>query len=174
MSSRLEYFFDYVSPFSFLANTQLAGLAERTGAEIVYRPFFLGGVMKATGNKPPISVPAKGAYMGSDIQRWCNLYDVEVQPNPHFPVLTVTAILSAFQRWLTLDPLMDGCGRRLRARQWCRRLLRDLELAGPRVNQAPSARPRSTARSRAETCTRLPQPPERRLRAASDLRFGSP
>ena len=33
--ARLEYFFDYVSPFAYLADTRLPALLERTGAEIV-------------------------------------------------------------------------------------------------------------------------------------------
>ena len=49
MSRRLEYFFDYVSPFSYLADSQLPGLAERTGAEILYRPMLLGGVIEKAG-----------------------------------------------------------------------------------------------------------------------------
>ena len=47
MSKKLGYFFDYVSPFSFLADSQVPGLVQRTGAELIYRPFFLGGVMQA-------------------------------------------------------------------------------------------------------------------------------
>jgi 2-hydroxychromene-2-carboxylate isomerase len=95
MSPRLEYFFDYVSPFSYLADTQLPGLAERTGAEILYRPMLLGGVMKATGNSPPISVPAKGAYMSKDIARWTQRYGVGFQFNPSFPINTVTPMRCA-------------------------------------------------------------------------------
>ena len=70
MSPRLEFFFDYVSPFAYLANSQLAGFVERTGAEIVYRPMLLGGVMQASGNSPPFSVPAKGRYVAVDANRW--------------------------------------------------------------------------------------------------------
>lgn len=42
MPPRLEYFFDYVSPYSYLANGQVDAVIDRTGAEIVHRPFFLG------------------------------------------------------------------------------------------------------------------------------------
>jgi 2-hydroxychromene-2-carboxylate isomerase len=90
--ARLEYFYDYVSPFSYLADTQLDGLCQRTGAEIVYRPFFLGGVMQATKNSPPINVPNKGRYMFADISRWSRRYGVELNPNPHFPVNTLHAM----------------------------------------------------------------------------------
>ena len=43
----VEFFFDYGSPYRYLADTRRAGLAERT---IVYRAMLLGGVFKATGN----------------------------------------------------------------------------------------------------------------------------
>ncbi len=90
--ARLEYFFDYVSPFAYLADTQLAALLERTGADVVYRPFFLGGVMQASGNKPPITVPNKGAYMMAELARWTHRYGVEMGSNPHFPVNTLQAM----------------------------------------------------------------------------------
>jgi 2-hydroxychromene-2-carboxylate isomerase len=93
--ARLEYFFDYVSPFSYLADTQLPGIVERTGAEIVYRPFLLGGVMQASKNSPPINVPNKGKYMFTDIGRWAQRYGVELNLNPHFPVNTLHAMRAA-------------------------------------------------------------------------------
>ena len=95
MSRRLEYFYDYVSPFSYLANSQVPALVERTGAELVYRPFFLGGVMQASGNSPPASVPAKGKYMFTDIARWVKRYGIELKFNPHFPVNTVKPMRGA-------------------------------------------------------------------------------
>ena len=93
--ARLEYFFDYVSPFAYLADTQIRQLVERTGAELVYRPFFLGGVMQASKNSPPITVPNKGRYMFSEIQRWSRRYGVPANPNPHFPVNTLGAMRAA-------------------------------------------------------------------------------
>ena len=49
-------FFDFGSPASHLAYTQMDGIAQRTGAEIVWRPMLLGGVFKATGNASPAMV----------------------------------------------------------------------------------------------------------------------
>ena len=95
MSKQLEYFFDYVSPFSYLADSQVPALINRTGAELVYRPFFLGGVMQASGNSPPATVPAKGKYMFVDIARWLDRYGLELKFNPHFPVLTVKPMRAA-------------------------------------------------------------------------------
>lgn len=95
MAPKLEYFFDYVSPFSYLADSQLPALLERTRAEIEYRPFLLGGVMKASGNSPPFTVPAKGRYTAVDTQRWAKRYGLELNSNSHFPVNTVLPMRAA-------------------------------------------------------------------------------
>jgi len=95
MSPRLEFFYDYVSPFAYLANSQVPALVERTGAELVYRPMLLGGVMQASGNSPPFSVPAKGRYVATDSQRWARHYGLPMEPNPHFPVLTILPLRAA-------------------------------------------------------------------------------
>ena len=91
MSRTLEFFFDYGSPYSYLADTQLAGLVERTGAELVYRPMLLGAVFKATGNQSPMMEPveAKRAYGGVEMRRFIAHYGAPFQMNPHFPINTV-------------------------------------------------------------------------------------
>lgn len=92
MAKTLEYFFDFVSPYSYLADSQVPDLIERTGAELVYRPMFLGGLMAATGNSPPATVPAKGKYMTADIGRWLERYGLPFAFNPHFPANTISAM----------------------------------------------------------------------------------
>ena len=91
MSPSVEFFFDYGSPYSYLANGLLPGLRERTGAEIVYRPMLLGGVFKATGNHSPAleSVAAKRSYGGAAMRRWVEHYGADFQGNPHFPINTL-------------------------------------------------------------------------------------
>lgn len=92
MSRTLEYFFDYVSPYSYLADSQIPGLVARTGAELVCRPMLLGGLMSETGNSPPATVPAKGRYMTADLARWVDRYELPFAFNPHFPAKTITAL----------------------------------------------------------------------------------
>lgn len=89
MSKTVEFFYDFTSPTAFLAWTQLPAIVKRTGAKLVYRPMFLGGVMQATENRPPGTVPAKGKWMQADLQRWAKRYGVEFKGNPHFPMLTL-------------------------------------------------------------------------------------
>ena len=91
----IEFFFDYGSPASYLAYTQMPRIAQRTGAEIVYRPFLLGGVFKATGNRSPIEIPPKGAWMMGDLARFAKRYGVPYVRNPHFPINTLNLMRGA-------------------------------------------------------------------------------
>jgi 2-hydroxychromene-2-carboxylate isomerase len=95
MAQQVEFFFDYGSPFSYLADTQLAALARRTGATVVYRPMLLGAVLKATGNASPATVPAKGRYMGVELQRWARHYGVPFAGNKFFPINTMRLMRGA-------------------------------------------------------------------------------
>jgi 2-hydroxychromene-2-carboxylate isomerase len=89
MSKRVEFFYDFTSPTAYLAWTQLPAIVERTGAELVYRPMFLGGVMQTIGNRPPGTVESKGKWMAADLGRFAKRYDVAYAPNPHFPMMTL-------------------------------------------------------------------------------------
>ena len=95
MSKTVEFFFDFGSPASYLAWTQLPDLCARHGAELRFRPMLLGGVFQATGNASPISVPAKGRYTLIDFQRFARRYGVAFSLNPNFPINTLTLMLSS-------------------------------------------------------------------------------
>jgi 2-hydroxychromene-2-carboxylate isomerase len=99
MSRKLEFFYDYVSTYSYLANSQV----EKIDAEVVYRPMFLGAVMRATNNSPPMTVEAKGNYLHVDVDRWVSRYGIAFARNPVFPQNTVNALR------LALVAQREGC-----------------------------------------------------------------
>ncbi len=107
---RAEFFFDFGSPASYLAYTQMDGLASRTGAEIVWRPMLLGGVFKATGNTSPAMVPAKGKWMNADLARFAERYRVPFNRNPFFPVNTLVMMrgAAAFEGTPQFRPYVDA------------------------------------------------------------------
>lgn len=95
MPNAIEFLFDFGSPATYLAHTQMPRLAADTGARVDYVPMLLGGVFKATGNQSPMAVPAKGRWMGRDLARWAGRYGVPFAFNPHFPVNTLTLMRGA-------------------------------------------------------------------------------
>jgi 2-hydroxychromene-2-carboxylate isomerase len=90
MTKTLEFLFDVGSPTTYVAHKRIPDLIARTGAEVVYVPILLGGVFKATGNASPVTVPAKGRYMSTDLSRFATKFGVTLNFNPHFPVNTIT------------------------------------------------------------------------------------
>ena len=107
---RAEFFFDFGSPASYLAYTQMDGIAKRTGAEIVWRPMLLGGVFKATGNASPVTVAAKGNWMMTDLPRFAERYGVPYNRNPFFPVNTLVMMrgAAAFEGTPQFRPYVDA------------------------------------------------------------------
>lgn len=90
MGKKVEFFFDVVSPYSYVAAVQVSRSPLLKDAE--WRPFLLGGVFKATGNHPPISLPAKGQYMAQDLERLFAYYDMPYQFPSAFPASSLTAM----------------------------------------------------------------------------------
>jgi len=91
----IEFLFDFGSPTTYLAHTQLPRIAADTGARVDYVPMLLGGVFKATGNQSPVMVPAKGRWMGGDLARFAQRYGVPFAFNPNFPINTLTLMRGA-------------------------------------------------------------------------------
>jgi 2-hydroxychromene-2-carboxylate isomerase len=90
-----EFWFDVGSAYSYIAWHALPDLARRTGARAVLRPMLLGGVFKATGNRSPMEVAAKGAWTGTDLPRWAAKLGVPYVRNPWFPVNTLMVMRGA-------------------------------------------------------------------------------
>lgn len=110
MSKQVEFFFDFGSPYTYLAYHELPRIAQARGAQIVWRPILLGGVFQATGNHSPAEIAAKALYSNVDLQRWAKAYGVPFTMNPHFPINTLALMRGAvamqqrgeapFQRYL--------------------------------------------------------------------------
>ena len=99
MTKQVEFFYDFTSPTAYLAWARLPAIAQRTGAKIIYRPMFLGGVMQTTGNRPPGTLPQKARWMAEDLQRWAKKYNTPYNLNPHFPMMTLM-VQRAAQEWV--------------------------------------------------------------------------
>jgi len=78
MSDNIDFYFDMMSPFSYLAHTQLPKLARQYGLGVNYLPMSIPPAKIAAGNYGPSNreVPAKITIMLADIKRWAAHYDV--------------------------------------------------------------------------------------------------
>ena len=86
MATSIDFYFDFLSPYSYLANAVLPRLAARHEASIDYRPFCLLDLMKIVGNRPTtFECRNKGVYAMADLQRWAKGYRAPFAPNPFWP-----------------------------------------------------------------------------------------
>lgn len=95
MTRTLEFYYDYGSPYSYLADTQVEAIAKRAGATLVRKPMLLGGVFKATGNSSPAALAQKSRWSAFDMPMWARHYGVPFQRNPFFPVNTLALMRGA-------------------------------------------------------------------------------
>jgi 2-hydroxychromene-2-carboxylate isomerase len=60
--------------------------------EKVYTPIFLGGLMNATKNTPPIQIINKGKWINIERMRWVRLFNIPMKDTTPdgFPPLTLT------------------------------------------------------------------------------------
>ncbi len=96
----LLFFFDFSSPFAYLASTQVEGLAARTGATLRFRPFLLGALFKALGG-PDVPLftmpPPKQRHARDDMFRWADFHGVPLKFPTRFPMNTVKALRMVLQ-----------------------------------------------------------------------------
>lgn len=98
MAKRIEFFFDFSSPYGYLAAQEIEALGSRQGVEVVWRPFLLGASFKETGIPPLVQVPWKSDYAKLDIAREARRVGVPfVWPDP-FPFMSVAAARAFY--WL--------------------------------------------------------------------------
>lgn len=92
---RVEFYYDLVSPYSYLAHRRLRGICEEHGAELVLRPMLLGAVHKAVGLQAPIEIEAKARYNRRDVERWAEYYGVPLRYPDPFPFRTLKTMRGA-------------------------------------------------------------------------------
>lgn len=88
-SKAIDFYFDFGSPTAYLAYTQLPKIAADANAVLNYKPVLLGGIFQSAQNASPMMIPAKGAYMMQDLQRYARRYQVPLTFNPNFPINTL-------------------------------------------------------------------------------------
>ena len=93
MEKQIDFYFDLVSPYSYVASMLIDEVALRGNAKVNWKPFLLGGVFKAVGTtEAPGLHPVKKPYLLKDLQRLSVHLKIPIKMPPDFPVRTVLAM----------------------------------------------------------------------------------
>ena len=91
MSDTIEFYFDFSSPFGYLASERIEAIAEKHGRRIVWHPILLGAVFKVTGQAPLTEAPLKGDYSILDFSRSAREHQIDYKHPELFPIASVAA-----------------------------------------------------------------------------------
>lgn len=102
--SEVRFYFDYISPYAYLASARLPEIAERTGVTVEPVPILFAGLLHAHGQRGPAEIPAKARWLVGNVLRLAARHGVALEPPAHHPfnpllALRVTAALPAADRW---------------------------------------------------------------------------
>jgi len=75
----IEFCFDFISPYAYLASTQMPALSERLELPVIWQPVNLPRLIKLSGNTPPTTVRNKAKYLMRDLKQWSQHLDVPLR-----------------------------------------------------------------------------------------------
>ncbi len=104
MTKLIEFYFDFVSPYSFLAYKQICKIEKEMKIEFTYKPILLGGLHNLRKITAPAFIEGKKKYMIDDCKMIAKKFDIKFQFNQNFPINTV----SLMRGILTIDQNKKG------------------------------------------------------------------
>ena len=86
MIKPFDFYFDFISPYSFLAHKEVRKIENKVGIKIRYKPVLLGGLHNLHGIKAPAFIPAKAKHMVRDCKLIAQRNNVKLKFNAYFPI----------------------------------------------------------------------------------------
>lgn len=169
----VEFYFDFISPFGYLAAARIDELAGRYGRQVRWQPMMLGvTVMKVMGLKPLLDTPLKGDYMRHDVPRLARIFGVPLKMPDDVP-----SPLAPARAFYWLDQRDPALAKQLAQRLYARLFARGEDISAPESVAEEAA---ALGIAREETLAALQsEAVKQRLHAAIDASiargvFGSP
>jgi len=86
MIKSFDFYFDFVSPYSFLAHKEIRKIEKKNSIKIKYKPVLLGGLHNLHGIKAPAFIPAKAKHMIRDCKLIAEKNKIKFKFNSYFPI----------------------------------------------------------------------------------------
>jgi 2-hydroxychromene-2-carboxylate isomerase len=86
MIKSFEFYFDFISPYSFLAHKEIHKIEKKNSIKIKYNPILLGGLHNLHNIKAPAFIPAKAKHMIRDCKLVAEKNKIKFKFNSYFPI----------------------------------------------------------------------------------------
>tara|TARA_B100000963_G_scaffold326460_1_gene313510 strand:- start:5601 stop:6188 length:588 start_codon:yes stop_codon:yes gene_type:complete len=96
MIKSFDFYFDFISPYSFLAHKEIRKIEKKNSIKIRYRPILLGGLHNLHGIKAPAFIPAKAKHMIRDCKLIAEKNNIKFKFNSYFPIRSLNLMRGVF------------------------------------------------------------------------------
>ena len=96
MIKSFDFYFDFVSPYSFLAHKQIKKIENQNSIKVGYKPILLGGLHNLHGIKAPAFIPAKAKHMIRDCKLIAEKNKIKFKFNSYFPIRSLNLMRGVF------------------------------------------------------------------------------
>ena len=96
MIKSFDFYFDFVSPYSFLAHKKISKIEKKNSVKIKYKPILLGGLHNLHGIKAPAFIPAKAKHMIRDCKLVAEKNKIKFKFNSYFPIRSLNLMRGVF------------------------------------------------------------------------------
>tara|TARA_B110000263_G_scaffold198137_1_gene176881 strand:- start:313 stop:900 length:588 start_codon:yes stop_codon:yes gene_type:complete len=115
MIKPFDFYFDFVSPYTYLAHKQIREIEKKNNIKIIYKPILLGGLHKLTGITAQAFIPSKSKYMIRDCKMFAEKLNIKFKFNSYFPFSSLNLMRGVFysqsikKEEVYINKLFDGC-----------------------------------------------------------------
>ena len=86
MAKQIDFYFDFISPYSFLAHKRIRIIENKNNIKFKYKPILLGGLHNQIGITAPAFISLKSKYMKNDCKMIAKKLKISFIFNPLFPI----------------------------------------------------------------------------------------
>ena len=110
MIKPFEFYFDFGSPYSFLAHKQIRKIEKENSIKVKYMPVLLGALLKSAGIRANVDIPIKGKYMIKDCKMCAEKNNIAFKFNSYFPIISLNLMRCALlsEKMVFEKPVLVG------------------------------------------------------------------
>lgn len=86
MARPIDFYFDFSSPYGYVASHRIDAIAQKHGRGVNWRPYLLGAVFKVNGRRPLPEQPLVGEYARRDFARSARRHAIPLKIPERFPI----------------------------------------------------------------------------------------
>ena len=115
MIKSFDFFFDFISPYSYLAHKQIRNIEFQNKIEINYMPILLSGLHNLAEIKAPVFIPSKAKFMIKDCKLFAEKLNIKFKFNSYFPIQSLNLMRGVLiakkenKTSLYIDKFFDAC-----------------------------------------------------------------